>query len=63
MIELQERLGLTYADIHRYIRLGPCGDADTDARIRQKQRANAHKRRMPVIIDPFESEGGGRHEA
>ncbi|MBQ8110650.1 MAG: NAD(+) synthase [Clostridia bacterium] len=59
----EERLGLTYADIHRYIRLGPCGDADTDARIRQKQRANAHKRRMPVIIDPFESEGGGRHEA
>ena len=52
----EERLGLTYADIHRYIRLGSCGDADTDERIRAKERANLHKRRMPVILDPFPEE-------
>ena len=49
----EEKLGLRYADIHRYIRLGSCGDAETDAKIAKKERANAHKRRMPVILDPF----------
>ena len=49
----EERLGVSYADIHRYIRLGGCGNAETDDIIRRKERANAHKRRMPVIIDPF----------
>jgi len=50
------KLGLRYADIHRYIRLGTCGDAETDERIRKKERANLHKRRMPVVIDPFGTE-------
>ncbi len=50
----EERLGVTYADIHRYIRLGTCGDADTDAIIARKERANLHKRRMPVVLNPFE---------
>ena len=49
----EERLGLRYADIHRYIRFGTCGDAAIDAIIRKKERANMHKRRMPVIVDPF----------
>ncbi len=49
----EERLGVSYADIHAYIRLGTCGDAATDEIIRQKERANMHKRRMPVVIDPF----------
>ena len=49
----EEKLGLRYADIHRYIRLGSCGDVETDAKIAKKERANAHKRRMPVILDPF----------
>lgn len=49
----EERLGLRYADIHRYIREGSCGDAEIDERIRAKERANLHKRRMPVILDPF----------
>ena len=49
----EERLGIRYADIHRYIREGTCGDADTDARIAAKERANLHKRRMPVILNPF----------
>ena len=53
----EERLGLTYADIHRFIRLGSCGDPEIDERIRAKERANLHKRRMPVILDPFAGEG------
>lgn len=52
----EERLGIRYVDIHRYIRLGTCGDAETDARIRAKERANMHKRRMPVILNPFDEE-------
>ncbi len=49
----EEKLGIRYADIHRYIRFGSCGDAETDAKIAKKERANAHKRRMPAILDPF----------
>ena len=49
----EERLGVSYADIHNFIRLGSCGDEAADAIIRAKERANAHKRRMPVVIDPF----------
>ena len=49
----EERLGLSYADIHAWIRQGTCGNPDTDARIRQKEQANLHKRRLPVVIDPF----------
>ena len=49
----EERLGVSYADIHRYIREGSCGDPETDEIIRKKERANLHKRRMPMILDPF----------
>ena len=49
----EERLGLKYADIHKYIRFGTCGSAETDEKIRRKERAGMHKRRMPVILDPF----------
>ena len=52
----EERLGLTYAQIHSYLRLGTSGDVDIDARIAQKERANMHKRRMPVILQPFGKE-------
>ena len=52
----EERLGLTYRDIHSYIRLGTCGDAQTDAKIAAKERANMHKRRMPRILEPFAGE-------
>ena len=52
----EERLGLRYADIHAYLRLGTCGDTETDDRIRAKERANLHKRRMPVILTPFDGE-------
>lgn len=49
----EERLGITYADIHAYIRFGTCGNEETDAKIAAKERGSMHKRRMPVILDPF----------
>ena len=50
----EENLGLRYSDIHAYIRLGTCGDPETDEKIRKKERGNMHKRRMPVALNPFE---------
>ena len=52
----EERLGLTYQDIHKYIRFGTCGNADTDEKIRRKEQANMHKRRMPVILNPWKED-------
>lgn len=52
----EERLGLTYQDIHKYIRLGTCGNPETDEKIRAKERANMHKRRMPLILDPMKED-------
>ena len=49
----EEKMGLRYADIHRYIRQGSCGDAAVDERIRAREAANLHTRRMPVMVDPF----------
>ena len=46
-------MGLKYADIHKYIREGSCGNAETDAAIRKRENANRHKRQMPVILNPF----------
>ena len=53
----EDRLGVTYRDIHRYIRLGTCGDPETDALIRKKEQANLHKRSMPVVLQPFPKAG------
>lgn len=50
----EERLGLTYRDIHRYIRFGSCSTEETDAKIRTLERANMHKRRMPIVLAPFQ---------
>ena len=52
----EERLGISYQDIHKYIRLGACGDPDTDEKIRRKERANMHKRRMPVVLNPLKED-------
>ena len=52
----EERLGLSYQDIHKYIRLGTCGDPETDEKIRRKESANMHKRRMPVILNPLKED-------
>ncbi len=49
----EEKLGIRYEDIHRYLRLGTCGDAETDEKIAKKEKANLHKRRLPRILDPF----------
>ena len=52
----EEKLGLLYSDIHKYIRLGTCGNAETDEKIRAKEKANMHKRVMPTVLDPFAKE-------
>ena len=50
----EENMGLKYADIHLYLRAGTCGNAETDEKIRKREAANMHKRRMPMVLDPFE---------
>ena len=52
----EEKMGISYRDIHSYIRLGSCGDADTDEKIRRKENANMHKRRMPLVLNPLKEE-------
>ena len=52
----EEKLGLRYQDIHDYIRKGTCNDPEIDEKIRRKEKANMHKRTMPVILSPFPSE-------
>lgn len=52
----EENLGLRYLDIHNYIRNGTSGNAETDEKIRRKETANMHKRRMPLKLDPFAEE-------
>ena len=49
----EEKLGLKYADIHAWLRLGSCGNAQIDADISRREKANMHKRRRDVTIDPF----------
>ncbi|MBR6707602.1 MAG: NAD(+) synthase [Clostridia bacterium] len=49
----EEKLGLSYRDIHLLLREGSCGNPETDEKIRRREKANMHKRRMPVILDPF----------
>ena len=46
----EEKLGLRYVDIHRYLRCGSSGDEGVDEKIRRKERANLHKRRMPIVL-------------
>ena len=52
----EENLGVTYRDIHLYIRQGTCGNAETDGKIRRKEAANMHKRRVPMALDPLAEE-------
>ena len=53
----EENLGVSYRDIHQYIRQGSCGNAETDGIIRRKEAANRHKRSMPLVLNPFNEEG------
>ena len=52
----EEKMGIRYSDIHLYIREGSCGNAETDEKIRRREKANMHKRRMPAVLDPFGEE-------
>lgn len=52
----EERLGVTYRQIHDFIRLGTSGDVKADDIIRRKERAGMHKRSRPPVIDPFSCE-------
>ncbi len=52
----EERLGVTYRQIHDWIRSGSSGDNTADAVIERKWRASAHKRRLPSVLDPFTGE-------
>ncbi len=49
----EEKMGLSYRDIHLYIREGTCGKPETDEKIRRREQANMHKRTMPKVLDPF----------
>ena len=53
----EENLGVSYRDIHKYIRFGTCGSPETDEAIRRFERANMHKRSMPLLLNPFEKAG------
>ena len=45
------KLGLTYRQIHDFLRLGTSGDAAVDEKIAKSEKANMHKRRMPPILN------------
>ena len=47
------KLGLTYRQIHDFLRLGTSGDVAVDEKIARREKANMHKRRMPTILDAW----------
>ena len=49
----EERLGVTYQQIHAYIRFGSSVDEAAVARIARLERAGMHKRSRPPVLDPF----------
>ncbi|MBQ7849004.1 MAG: NAD(+) synthase [Clostridia bacterium] len=52
----EERLGVTYRNIHDFIRNGTSGDEAIDARISGMEKRNMHKRHRPLVLDPFKTE-------
>ena len=48
----EENMGLSYEDIHKYIRLGSCGDPETDEKIAAREYGNMHKRVKPPVLEP-----------
>ena len=50
----EEKMGISYQDIHRYIREGSCGKPDVDEKIAGMERRSRHKQMMPPILNPFE---------
>lgn len=49
----EERLGVTYRNIHDFIRNGTSGDEAIDARIAGLEKRGMHKRTRPIVLDPF----------
>ena len=60
----EERLGVSYQQIHDLIRFGSSGDVEADEIIRRKHRSSAHKRALPTVLtsEAFLSEGHEFHE-
>ena len=52
----EERLGVTYQQIHDWIRQGSSGSPEADRLIKGKYLASAHKRRLAPILNPFTGE-------
>ena len=46
----EERLGVSYQQIHDLIRHGSSGDPEADEIIRKKHRQSAHKRALPTVL-------------
>ena len=49
----EDNMGLSYQDIHKFIRFGTCGDVQMDEKIAARERANMHKRVKPPVISPL----------
>lgn len=47
------KMGISYRQIHDFIRKGTCGDAEMDEKIAKREKANMHKRRLPTILDAW----------
>ena len=47
------KMGITYRQIHDFIRSGSCGDPAMDEKIAKREKANLHKRRTPTILDAW----------
>lgn len=47
------KMGITYRQIHDYIRNGTSGSPEMDEKIAKRERANMHKRRLPTILDAW----------
>ncbi len=52
----EERLGVTYQQIHDFLRNGGSGSEAADERIRYLECSGMHKRSRPMVLDPFEME-------
>ena len=47
------KLGISYRQIHDYLRKGTCGIPEMDEKIAAREKANMHKRRMPTVLDAW----------
>ena len=47
------KMGISYRQIHDFIRKGSCGDPEMDEKIARREKGNMHKRRMPTILDAW----------